>query len=109
MHRSRRDQVHTRIVWKGGDTTTIQVPIAVGSLAELSHGAELEQQVLTLYRQGYNDQAIAQQARLFAVGIHRFFLLFPQKTLSLAHLLPTRSLLNSMNRLKLICRDHLRL
>lgn len=61
MHRSRRDQVHTRIVWKGGDTTTIQVPIAVGSLAELSHGAELEQQVLTLYRQGYNDQAIAQQ------------------------------------------------
>ncbi len=61
VHRSPRDQIRTRIVWKGGDTTTVEVPIAVGSLAELSNGAELEQQVLALYRQGHNDQAIAQQ------------------------------------------------
>ena len=61
IQRQRRDQVHTRIVWKGGDTTTLEVPIPVGSLAELSNGAELEQRLLTLCRQGLDDAAIAQQ------------------------------------------------
>lgn len=61
VHRSRRDQVLTRIVWKGGDTTTIEVPIAVGSLAELNNGAELEKQILALHRKGHNDQHIAEQ------------------------------------------------
>ena len=61
IQRRRRDRVHTRIVWKGGDTTTLEVPIPVGSLAELSHGAELEQRLLALSHQGLNDAAIAQQ------------------------------------------------
>jgi DNA invertase Pin-like site-specific DNA recombinase len=33
IHRAQRDQVHTRLIWKGGDTTTLAVPIPVGSLA----------------------------------------------------------------------------
>ena len=61
IHRHRRDQVHTRIVWKGGDTTTLEVPISVGSLVELSNGAEFEQRLLALSRQGLDDAAIAQQ------------------------------------------------
>jgi DNA invertase Pin-like site-specific DNA recombinase len=61
IQRHRRDQVHTRIVWKGGDTTTLEVPIPVGSLAELSNGAEFEQRLLALSRQGLEDAAIAQQ------------------------------------------------
>ena len=40
IHRVVRDQVRTRIVWKGGDTTTVDLPIPVGSLAELTNGAE---------------------------------------------------------------------
>ncbi len=31
IHRVVRDQVRTRIVWKGGDTTTVDLPIPVGS------------------------------------------------------------------------------
>jgi hypothetical protein len=61
IHRAQRDQVHTRLIWKGGDTTTLAVPIPVGSLAELSNGAALEQRILELSRQGLDDQAMAQQ------------------------------------------------
>lgn len=61
IHRRQRDQVHTRIVWKGGDTTTVDVPIPVGSLAELSTVIELEQRLLTLHHQGLDDDTIAQQ------------------------------------------------
>jgi hypothetical protein len=61
IHRSQRDQVHTRIVWKGGDITTVDLPIAVGSLAELSHITELEQRLLTLHHHGLDDDTIAQQ------------------------------------------------
>lgn len=66
VHRLQRDQVRTRIVWKGGDTTTVDLPIPVGSLAELSNGVQLEQCILALAHQGLDDEAIAQ--RLTADG-----------------------------------------
>jgi DNA invertase Pin-like site-specific DNA recombinase len=61
IHRSQRDTVHTRIVWKGGDTTTITLPIPVGSWTELSHSTELEHRIVHLHRQGLDDVTIAQQ------------------------------------------------
>lgn len=61
IHRSSRDQVHTRIVWKGGTTTTIQIPINVGSFAELSFAKEMEQLTLKLASQGFSDEKIAKQ------------------------------------------------
>ncbi|MFO1429677.1 MAG: recombinase family protein [Candidatus Competibacteraceae bacterium] len=61
IQRHRRDQVHTRIVWKGGDITTMEVPIPVGSMAELSDRAAFEQRRLALSRQGLDDAAVAQQ------------------------------------------------
>lgn len=66
VHRLQRDQIRTRIVWKGGDTTTLDLPIAVGSLAELSHGTELEYRILALAHQGLDDETMAQ--RLTAEG-----------------------------------------
>jgi len=59
IHRATRDHVHTRIVWKGGETTTIQIPITVGSLAELSSAKEMEQHILKLSCEGTSDQEIA--------------------------------------------------
>jgi hypothetical protein len=35
LQRARRDQMHTRIVWHGGETTTLEVPVAVGALTDL--------------------------------------------------------------------------
>jgi len=59
VHRSQRDTVHTRVVWKGGAVTTTEVPIHVGSWSEQS--AELEQHILDLHHRGLDDETIAQQ------------------------------------------------
>lgn len=66
VHRSQRDTVQTRIVWKGGEVTTMELPIHVGSWNELSNRAQLEQHILDLHHQGLDDETIAQ--RLTAQG-----------------------------------------
>ena len=59
IHRILPDQVHTRIVWRGGATTTLQVPITVGALTDLSGLAEMEQIIADLAREGQPDDDIA--------------------------------------------------
>ena len=59
MHRSARDCVQLRIVWRGGATTEMEVGIAVGALTSLARGAEMEARVLDLARAGTEDAAIA--------------------------------------------------
>jgi hypothetical protein len=61
IHRAVRDQIHTRIVWRGGDTTTLKIPIPVGAFSELSNAQTLEQQILSLTGQGYSDVEIAER------------------------------------------------
>jgi DNA invertase Pin-like site-specific DNA recombinase len=52
--------VQTRIVWKGGDTSTLQVPVSVGSLSDLSGAQEMEKIILELSRAGKTDETIAE-------------------------------------------------
>ncbi len=59
MRRSTRDRVGVRIVWRGGETTELEVGIAVGALTALTRGAEMEARVLDLARDGCEDAAIA--------------------------------------------------
>jgi DNA invertase Pin-like site-specific DNA recombinase len=61
IHRIARDQVQTRIVWKGGDTTTTDVPVPVGALSDLSNAQELEKRVVDLSRTGLDDASIAER------------------------------------------------
>ena len=61
IHRSVPDRIHTRIVWRGGDTTTFDIPIAVGSLDRLTCARELEEQILVLHAAGVRDAEIAQR------------------------------------------------
>lgn len=61
IHRAARDQVHARMVWRGGDVTVLDVPITVGSLAELSCGQQMEKRIVKLARAGKGDKAIADQ------------------------------------------------
>lgn len=61
IHRIARDQVETRIVWKGGDTTTANISVSVGALADLSNADELERLVVELSKQGVDDQNIAER------------------------------------------------
>jgi DNA invertase Pin-like site-specific DNA recombinase len=61
IHRSRRDLVHTRIVWRGGATSAIDISIPVGSLAELSDSEQMEQRIVELSRQGKRDEDIVKE------------------------------------------------
>jgi DNA invertase Pin-like site-specific DNA recombinase len=66
LHRPHRDTVHTRIVWKGGEVTTLDLPIPVGAWRELRAHPELERRIVALHHQGLTDAAIAE--RLTAEG-----------------------------------------
>jgi hypothetical protein len=59
VSRATRDVVRMRIVWRGGEATALDVPITVGSMADLSHGEEMERRIVKLARVGRSDQAIA--------------------------------------------------
>jgi DNA invertase Pin-like site-specific DNA recombinase len=61
IQRARRDQIHTRIVWRGGETTTFEVPVAVGALADLPGAHEMAQQIRVLFAEGKSDDEIARQ------------------------------------------------
>lgn len=63
-----RDQVRVRIVWRGGETTTRELPIRVGALADLTGGQEMERMIVELSANGMTDDVIAEQ--LTALG-HR--------------------------------------
>jgi hypothetical protein len=60
LHRVTRDTIRTRIVWRGGAVSELEVPSAVGTLRDLSWFAAMEAQILTLETQGKADEAIAQ-------------------------------------------------
>lgn len=68
IHRTARDTVAMRIVWRGGATTEAMVPVTVGSLVDLSRSREMEADIVARARAGESDQAIA--AALTAAG-HR--------------------------------------
>jgi hypothetical protein len=57
IHRAAPDTIHVRVVWRGGDASTVDVPVPVGSLAALSGHKEMAARVLDLARTGCNDDA----------------------------------------------------
>jgi hypothetical protein len=68
LHRIARDQAQARIIWIGGETTTLVIPVQVGSFAFLSNAAEMESLIVKLASDGLPDEEIA--AQLTAQG-HR--------------------------------------
>jgi WD40 repeat protein len=57
-----------RIIWKGGDWTTAELPVPVGTYAALADGPDLIAEVLRRARAGQPDEQIA--AELTAAGYH---------------------------------------
>ena len=60
IHRLARDEVQTRVVWKGGATTSTIVPVTVGSFAWLSGSKEMEATIERMAREGKSDETIAE-------------------------------------------------
>ena len=61
VHRQARDRVQARIVWKGGDTTTLSIPVPVGALKDLAGAQEMERLILERSAAGILDEVIAQE------------------------------------------------
>ena len=59
IHHLAPDKIQTRIVWKGGETTSAIVTITVGSFKHLSASNEIETTILELSQQGQSDEDIA--------------------------------------------------
>ena len=68
LHRPAPDRVRIRIVWVGGDTTTIEHTVPVLTYAELSNHDALVAEVTRRARAGQTDEVIA--AELTAAGFH---------------------------------------
>jgi DNA invertase Pin-like site-specific DNA recombinase len=60
VHRVCGDRVRTRVVWRGGATTSADVPVPVGSFAQLSGAKKMEEAIVRLAREGQTDEQIAQ-------------------------------------------------
>lgn len=56
-----RDRVQTRIVWRGGEVTELDVPVPVGSVRDLSNFAQMEAEILEREASGTSDEEIARQ------------------------------------------------
>ena len=59
MHRPEPATVQARIVWRGGETTTLSIPVPVGSLKDLAGAQEMERIILERSAQGIPDEVIA--------------------------------------------------
>ena len=66
LRRSAKDMIETRIVWQGGDTTTLYVTVNVGAFRSLSNAAEMEAIIIAESKIGHSDDDIAN--RLTAQG-----------------------------------------
>src|SRR5207247_1560389 len=61
VQRTAPDRVHARIVWRGGETTSADIPVTVGSLTRLSCAEAMEKEVVKRARAGQGDAHIAEQ------------------------------------------------
>src|SRR5579859_917979 len=66
VHRLARDRVQARIVWQGGETTTLSIPVPVGALKDLAGAETMEHIILERSAAGVLDETIAQE--LTALG-----------------------------------------
>ena len=60
IHRTAHDQVQTRVVWRGGSTTSEVVRVTVGKFEWLSDAKKIEAAILRMTNDGYSDNDIAQ-------------------------------------------------
>jgi DNA invertase Pin-like site-specific DNA recombinase len=59
LHRLAADRVRCRIVWRGGETATADLPVTTGTLKTMTNFAEMERQILASAKSGQSDDDIA--------------------------------------------------
>jgi hypothetical protein len=61
VHRLARDQMQARIVWKGGETTTLLIPVPIGTFKDLAGSETMERIIVERSTAGIFDEAIAEE------------------------------------------------
>jgi DNA invertase Pin-like site-specific DNA recombinase len=61
VHRLTRDRMQARIVWKGGETTTLVIPVPIGTFKDLVGAEAMERLIVEWSAAGMLDEAIAQE------------------------------------------------
>ena len=59
LHRIATDQVRVRVVWRGGQTTTVEMRVPVSGFARLSDWKQIQDTIANLVREGQTDEQIA--------------------------------------------------
>jgi DNA invertase Pin-like site-specific DNA recombinase len=59
VHRPTPTLIQARLVWRGGATTTLDIPVAVGAFAQLPAAQTMETLILDRAQQGQTDEQIA--------------------------------------------------
>jgi DNA invertase Pin-like site-specific DNA recombinase len=87
VHRPSPEWVQARIVWRGGESTELEIPVAVGSLKDLAGVKEMERLVLERSAQGATDEVIASEltAQGYRSPMHPFVLPSTVRGLRLKH------------------------
>src|SRR6266571_3137520 len=87
LSRPKPECVQARIVWRGGETTTLQIPVPVGSLKDLAGAEVLERLVLERGAKGITDEVIASEltAQGYRSPMHPFVLPSTVRGLRLKH------------------------
>ena len=83
LQRPATDRCEVRIIWKGGDWTTAELPLPVVKYAEMSNCESLVSEVLRRARAGQSDKQIA--AELTAAGYHAAPEAMPKRSFDRAH------------------------
>ena len=58
LYRPKPEWVQARIVWREGESTTLQIPVPVGSLKDPAGAEVMERLVLERSAQGITDEVI---------------------------------------------------
>ena len=79
--------MQARIVWRGGETTTLSIPVPVGSLKDLAGAQEMERIMLERSREGVTDEVIADEltAQGYRSPMHSFVLPSTVRGIRLKH------------------------
>jgi len=87
VHRPTPEWVRARIVWRGGESTELEIPVPVGSLKDLAGAEEMERLVLERSAQGATDETIAHEltAQGYRSPMHPFVLPSTVRGLRLKH------------------------
>ena len=61
LHRSPSDTVQVRVVWRGGDSSSMAVGVPVRTMQQLHQFKQMQQEIARLCAQGRNDAQVARQ------------------------------------------------